>query len=137
MNRHSTDTYPSVPCLAASLRSIPRRVCQWMNATVSQKAVVTKASDKYSQAKASPRMSNQRSQAKTAGTADGEVSNKVRTPVCKWLTSDVGMAVVTGAVCLATLLADGFVSTVLAIALCACAVAVLVVAWMRTAQGVK
>ena len=137
MNRHSTDTYPSVPCLAASLRSIPRRVCQWMNATVSQKAVVTKASDRYSQAKASPRMSNQRRQAKTAGTADGEVSNKVRTPVCKWLTSDVGMAVVAGAVCLATLLADGFVSTVLAIALCACAVAVLVVAWMRAAQGVK
>ena len=137
MNRHSTDTYPSVPCLAARLRSIPRRVCQWMNATVSQKAVVTKARDRYSQAKASPRMSNQRRQAKTAGTADGEVSNKVRTPVCKWLTSDVGMAVVTGAVCLATLLADGFVSTVLAIALCACAVAVLVVAWMRAAQGVK
>ena len=137
MNRHSTDTYPSVPCLAARLRSIPRRVCQWMNATVSQKAVVTKARDRYSQTKASPRMSNQRSQAKTAGTADGEVSNKVRTPVCKWLTSDVGMAVVTGAVCLATLLADGFVSTVLAIALCACAVAVLVVAWMRAAQGVK
>lgn len=108
-----------------------------MNATVSQKAVVTKASDKYSQAKASPRMSDQRRQAKTAGTADGEVSNKVRTPVCKWLTSDVGMAVVAGAVCLATLLADGFVSTVLAIALCACAVVVLVVAWMRTAQGVK
>ena len=137
MNRRSTDTYPSLPCLAASLRSIPRRVCQWMNATVSQKAVVTKASDRYSQAKASPRMSNQRRQAKTAGTADGEVNTKVRTAVCKWLISDIGMAVVASAVCLATLLADGFVSTVLAIALCACAVAVLVVAWMRAAQGVK
>ena len=137
MNRNSTDTYPSLSALATCLRSMPRRVCQWMNATASQKAVVTNASKKYSQAKASPRMSNQRRQAKTAGTADGEVNTKVRTAVCKWLISDVGMAVVASAVCLATLLADGFVSTVLAIALCACAVAVLVVAWMRAAQGVK
>lgn len=65
------------------------------------------------------------------------LADKLRTAVCKWLISGVGMAVVASAVCLATLLADGFVSTVLAIALCACAVAVLVVAWMRTAQGVK
>jgi hypothetical protein len=69
--------------------------------------------------------------------AEGDVSTKVRAAVCNWLISDVGMAVVTGAVCLATLLADGFVSTVLAIALCACAVVVLIVAWKRTAQGVK
>ena len=137
MNRNSTDTYPSLSALATCLRSMPRRVCQWMNATASQKAVVTNASKKYSQAKASPRMSNQRCQAKTAGMADGEVSTKVRAAICTWLISDVGMAVVASAVCLATLLADGFVSTVLAIALCACAVAVLVVAWVRTAQGVK
>lgn len=137
MNRRSTDTYPSLPSLAASIRSLPRRVCQWMNATASQKAVVTNASDKYSQAKASQRMSNQRLQAKTAGTADGEVNTKVRAAICTWLISDVGMAVVASAVCLATLLADGFVSTVLAIALCACAVVVLIVAWKRTAQGVK
>ena len=65
------------------------------------------------------------------------LADKLRTAVCKWLISGVGMAVVASAVCLATVLADGFVSTVLAIALCACAVAVLVVAWMRAAQGVK
>ena len=65
------------------------------------------------------------------------LADKLRTAICKWLISGVGMAVVASAVCLATLLADGFVSTVLAIALCACAVAVLVVAWVRAAQGVK
>jgi hypothetical protein len=65
------------------------------------------------------------------------LADKLRTAICKWLISGVGMAVVASAVCLATVLADGFVSTVLAIALCACAVAVLVVAWMRAAQGVK
>ena len=65
------------------------------------------------------------------------LAEKLRTAICKGLISGVGMAVVASAVCLATVLADGFVSTVLAIALCACAVAVLVVAWMRAAQGVK
>lgn len=137
MDRHSVDTYPSLPALAASMRSVLRRVCQWMNATASQKAVVTNASDKSSQAKASPCTPSQRRQANTAGMAEGDVSTKVRAASCSWLISDVGMAVVTGAVCLATLLADGFVSTVLAIALCACAVVVLIVAWKRTAQGVK
>ena len=137
MDRHSTKTYSFLSALAAGLRSMSRRVCQCMNATPSQKAVVTNASEKYSQAKASPRMSNQRRQAKTAGMDDGEVRTKLCAAVRNWLISDVGMAVVAGVVGLAALLADGFASTVFAIALSVCVLVVLVAAWKCAGKGVQ
>lgn len=128
-----TTSYPSLSNNCAF--AFCKRVCQWMNATASQKAVVTNASNKYSQAKASPCMPHQRRQAKTAGMAEGEVTTKVSATVCSWLISDVGMAVVTGGVSLATLLASGPISTALAIALCICAIVGLSVAFGRAGRA--
>lgn len=108
-----------------------------MSSRRSHSAVKASASNTSSQAKASPRTESQRRQASTAGMAEGEVMSKAPAAICRWLKSDVGIAVMTCVVGSVSLLADGFWGTVAAIVINAAALVVLLWVWRRASGGAR
>lgn len=116
-------------------RALCSRVCQWMKSTTSQKAVVTSASSRPSQANASARVASQCRQRSTAGMQAGEVTSTETAAIWMCLASGKGMAAVVCVVGVACVLARGHWGVLAAIVLCVLAALVLLLAWRRARQG--
>lgn len=134
MNRYASSLRA---LLRAASRVLPSCFCQRMSSSASHSAVSTAASSACSQEKASPRTPSQCHQANAAAMAAEDVRSKAFNAICRWLTGEMGITVVSWVAALMSLLGDGVWWTVAAIVLCTVELVILLWVWWCTRGGAQ
>ena len=134
MNRYASSLRA---LLRAASRVLPSCFCQRMSSSASHSAVSTAASSACSQEKASPRTPSQCHQANAAAMAAEDVRSKAFNAICRWLTGEMGITVVSGVAALMCRRGDGVGWMVAAIVLCTVELVILLWVWWCTRGGAQ